>query len=614
MSSELNIVETLKILPEQPGVYLMQDAEGTIIYVGKAKILKNRVRSYFHGPKDPKTTVLVQKIASINWIVTRNEYEALILENNLIKKHTPRYNINLKDGKTYPLIRITKEKFPRVFRTRRIIEDGSQYFGPFTMINAVDQYLELIEQNFPLRKCRGPLDKIRQPCLYYHIGRCPAPCAGKISELDYTARVGAVAKLLSGKNASLLRDLEKKMKQAAAAQQYEAAAHFRDGIRAIGQLGVGQQVQDFDPGARDYISWDIQDEKVSFSVLRMRSGRMVESDTFRTEGFSDEEDLALQFFFQYYHSSNPPPAFVYVALPSMRHDLAQYCKDEFSLKVAFPNLTEKRDTSILEMARENARQDMRKRLHDTGNLDALRDLQSLLSLPRLPMRIEGFDIAHLHGKHTVAAMVSFWKGLPDQAQYRIFNIKSLAGGIDDFGSIREAVARRYTRILNEALERPDLLLIDGGKGQLSAACAVLEALGINDIPVIALAKEREEIFVPGRSEPYTLPFGNQALRILQHVRDESHRFGTSRNQKLRSSDLKLSTLEAIPGIGPKRALLLLETFGSLESIRAAAIEDLRARGHLSQTIAEALHAALHEVDAGAQALLAAEPDAEYSDD
>lgn len=598
MEREQKIRDTLKILPDEPGVYRMHDETGLVIYVGKAKILKNRVRSYFNGNKDPKTTVLVSKVHSIDWIVTRNEYEALILENNLIKEFKPRYNINLKDGKTYPVIRITKEEFPRVFRTRRIIDDGSSYYGPFTQIDAVDRYLSLIEEHFPLRKCRGPLKKRQSPCLYFHIGRCSGPCADKISQEQYGDQVTRIKRLLSGKTVWLEKELQSSMKEAASALRFEEAARLRDSLRAVQGLSFEQQVNDFDGSGRDYIAWDVNEDLVSFVVLKMREGRMVGNDVFRTSGFADDEDLALQFFLQYYGEEQRPPAEVYfpVALPV--DDLVQYCKESFGLKVKFPSSEGKRDSSILEMARENARQDIRKRIHDAGNIGALEELQRVLGLPRLPVRIEGFDIAHLHGKHTVAAMVSFYKGLPDNNHYRIFNIKSLAGGIDDYESIREAVARRYTRILNEELERPDLILIDGGKGQLSAAKEVLDSIDLGDIPLLALAKEDEEIFVPGRAEPYNLPEGNAALRVLQHVRDEAHRFGTTRNQKLRSGDLNLSTLEGIPGMGPKRAEELLRTWGSLEGIRSASPEQLAKTARLGLSLAQRVHSALNQDTGG----------------
>jgi excinuclease ABC subunit C len=624
--------QTLSILPQQPGVYLMKDKSDTIIYVGKAKVLRNRVRSYFSGRKNTKTGFLVSHIDHIDFIVTGTEYEALILENNLIKAHNPKYNINLKDGKTYPVIRITGEDFPRVFRTRQIIQDGSQYFGPFPAVGAIDRYLELIEEYFPLRKCRGPLKKREQPCLYFHIHRCLGPCAGRTTPREYQRQVRNIRTLLEGQSAKLAAELRKRMQDASKKLQFEEATKLRDAVRALETVGMDQQVQDFDQDSRDYLSWASDGEMVSFVVFRMRQGKLLGTETFRTVCLPEGADtpgtefqagssqftaavpseLVEQFFLRFYDIGNPPPTRVCLAewpdarnTPATAADpaegaqaglaaLARYLDNELGCASTVRLPEQGRDQAIINLARENARQDLARRKTESGDVQALRDLQSVLGLPGLPMRIEGFDIAHLHGKHTVAAMVSFWKGIPDKNHYRIFQIKSLQGGIDDFESIREAVARRYTRVLNEELERPDLILIDGGKGQLSAACSILEGIGLADIPVCALAKEEEEIFLPGRSESVRLPEGSPALRILQAVRDESHRFGTGHNQRLRSGDIKLSVLEGIPGIGPGRAKKLMQAFGSLEGIRAADAARLQRQGGLPARLAAVVEAALKE--------------------
>ncbi len=593
------ISETLSILPQQPGVYLMKDKDGLIIYVGKAKILRNRVRSYFSGQKDTKTGFLVSHIDYIDFIVTGTEYEALILENNLIKQHKPKYNINLKDGKTYPVIRITREDYPRVFRTRHIVDDGSHYYGPFPAIGAIDQYLEIIEEYFPLRKCRGPLKKREQPCLYFHIQRCLGPCAGKASSKEYANQVRSIRTLLEGNSTKLSGQLQKRMANAAKELRFEEAARLRDAVRALETVGLAQQVQDFVTDSRDYIAWQDDEEAVSFVVFRMREGKLMGTETFRATSLGGQ-DLVEQFFMQFYDLNNSPPHRIYLAewqgddLASRESVLQQYLR--YALQsdalLALPELP--RDQSIINLARENARQDLVRRRTESGDVLALKDLQAVLGLPKLPMRIEGFDIAHLHGKHTVAAMVSFWKGIPDKNHYRIFQIRSLQGGIDDFESIREAVARRYSRVLNEELERPDLILIDGGKGQLSAAMSILDSLGLNALPICALAKEEEEIFLPGRSESVRLPEGSPALRILQAVRDESHRFGTGHNQRLRSGDIKLSTLEGIPGIGPGRAKKLLTTFGNLDAVRAASAELIQTKAGLSAKLSAVVVSALQD--------------------
>lgn len=608
-----SVSETLALLPKQPGVYLMKDKTGLIIYVGKAKILRNRVRSYFSGRKDVKTHFLVGNIDRIDFIVTGTEYEALILENNLIKQHKPKYNINLKDGKTYPVIRVTADAFPRVFRTRRVVQDGSSYFGPFTAVGAIDQYLDIIEEYFPLRKCRGELKKRDQPCLYYHIKRCAGPCAGKIDREGYGQVVDNIKKLLDGDAEGLSADLRGRMEAAAAGLRFEEAARLRDAVRALSTIGVAQQVQDFDPESRDYLAWAIQEDRLSFVAFRMRGGKLLSSESFRSEYFDpdDLQESVEQFIVQFYGPDNPPPQHLYVAEIKKLADLQRYLKAALGSKCRIHRPESSRDQSIVNMARENARQDLSRWKAETGDAAALRDLQALLGLPRLPMRIEGFDIAHLHGKHTVAAMVSFWKGIPDKAKYRIFRIRSLDGGIDDFESLREAAARRYTRVLNEELERPDLILIDGGKGQLSSVQSVLQSLGLDDIPICALAKEEEEIFLPGRPESLRLPEGSPALRVLQAVRDESHRFGTGHNQRLRSGDLRLSTLESIAGVGPERAKKLLSAFGGLQAIREADAAELAKRAGIPAKLAATIAAALAENDEADDDIAAeAEPDYE----
>ena len=608
----------IKEFPKNPGVYLMRDDEGRIIYVGKAKVLRNRVRSYFSGTKDPKTQVLVSKIAKIDFLVTQTEYEALILENNLIKEYNPRYNINLKDGKTYPVIRITNDEFPRIFRTRRLIQDGSRYFGPFPDVGAIETYLEIVDKVHPLRKCRGPLKKRAHPCLYYHIGKCPGPCAGLISPEDYRKEADYAAEMIAAPPEELQARFTAEMNEASASLRFEKAAEYRDLLRAIDNIFSEQKVVDYDLETRDYLGWFEQDGYHSFVILQMRGGRLAGTDMFRSQGFGGgDEDLAV-FIAQYYGQYRRFPEKLFVPLPGLIPDIQRYLSEELGAETTVLQPAGSRDEAVLAMAGENARQDCAKRIHEMGNLPALEELQSVLNLPGLPLRIEGFDIAQLHGKHTVAAMVSFHQGKPDPGQYRKFHIRSLAGGIDDFEAIREAVARRYTRVLNEGLPRPDLIVIDGGKGQLSSAQSILQALGLDSIPILGLAKQEEEIFLPGKPDPILLPPGNPALRILQAVRDESHRFGTSFNQRLRSKDLKLDSLESVEGIGKVRSTRLLTEFGSLDGIRRASPEELAARGKITLELAQRLLSAVvegsetgPEIETG---LEAAEPEEVYTEE
>ncbi|TVQ36659.1 MAG: excinuclease ABC subunit UvrC [Spirochaetaceae bacterium] len=556
--------ESTENLPTGCGVYLMKAPDETIIYVGKAKNLKSRVKSYFSGRKDPKTAVLMQRVARIDYLVTRNEYEALLLENNLIKKWKPRYNINLKDGKTYPVIRITGEEYPRVFRTRTIVQDGSDYFGPFPSVDSIERYLELAERLYPLRKCRGPLRRREHPCLYHHIGRCSAPCCGRISREEYLEHVDGVRRLLNGETHTLRADLERSMRHASQEHRFEQAAEYRDLIRAIDTLETEQQVVDFDPDTRDYVAFAAEDDMCSFVVFQMRAGRLLASDMFRTSVFASETEDLEQFIVRYYDSRNTAPSALYLPLHVPSKEITRFFAQEHAANVTIEVPQGGRHASILAMARENALQDLERRKRETGNLPALRELAAVLQLRQPPLRIEGFDVAHIGGRFTVASMVSFSNGVPDRAQYRHYRIRSLNGAIDDFEAMREVIARRYQRVVNERLPRPDLILIDGGKGQLNAASEVLDGIGLGHIPLVGLAKRLEEIFVPGQSDALTLPEGSPPLRLLQYVRDEAHRFATSFRAGLQSKDVSRSLLEQIPGIGPKRSRRILQAFDSLE--------------------------------------------------
>ena len=573
--------EQARALPLDSGVYIMKDERRDVIYVGKAKSLRKRVTSYFTGSRDIKTRILVSRIKTIEHIITHNEYEALLLENNLIKKWKPRYNINLKDGKSYPVIRVTADEYPRVFRTRRIIQDGSSYYGPFPSVVTLDTYLELIEKLFPLRKCKGELKKRENPCLYYHIGRCSAPCVGKISREDYMEKVELVKKLLSGETKELVKLLEGEMAGASAELRFEKAAEYRDAIGAIENIGKEQEVVDFDPEVRDYVAFAQKEELGTFIVFQMRAGKLIGRDLFRTVVYTPVEEALSQFLLQYYSTVHTPPHRVYVSHAFDPALLLEFFRKEKEREVEIEFPSDGRHRSIVKMAMENGFQDIEARRHALANMPALEELKKVLSLPKLPKRIEGFDIAHLSGKHTVSSMVSFRDGYPDKAKYRSFHIKSLGGAIDDFESMREVVARRYSRVVNDGLERPDFILIDGGKGQVSAAKEMLDSLGLGDIPLAGLAKKFEEIYLPGMSDPVRLPETSPALKVLQAVRDEAHRFATSFNKRLRQKDLSFSLLEKIPGVGPKRSRLLLEEFESLEALQKATAEEIAERCRLS---------------------------------
>ena len=565
-----------RALPENPGCYLMKDMDDNVIYVGKAKNLKRRVSSYFLPNRDLKTTCLVEKIDHIDYIITGNEYEALVLENNLIKKYTPHYNILLKDGKSYPVIRITNEDFPRIYKTRRIIRDGSKYFGPYAKPGELNTYLSLVEKSFPLRLCSGPLSKKKEACLYYHIGRCSAPCINKISKEEYGKYIRACEDFLSGDDASLIKQVEKEMYDASKRLDFETAAKKRDILEALKGVQSNQMVQDWnDEESKDYVAIEMRSYLTTISIMQFRNGSLIGKALYRSESLGDETETLFSFIVQYYSDGESLPHEIYVSHEIDASLIERFFDENYSHRVKVLLPRDGKHYRILRLAQENATRDIEKRLKETDNTPALEILRKELSLERLPRHIEGFDIAQLSGKYTVASLIVFRDGNPSRSEYRHFSIKSLEGKIDDFESMREAVSRRYSRLLAENAELPDLLMIDGGKGQVNAVLEILEALGIADrIPVIGLAKEHEELVPPRDGETIRLPHSNEGLRVLIAVRDECHRFATSFNQRMRSKEASFSLLESIEGMGKKRSERVMKAFGSVERILSLSPEEL----------------------------------------
>ena len=672
MSEQADVREALHqyalSAPKTSGVYLWRDEKDIVIYIGKAKSLKNRLSSYFASKRDIKTRILVSRARRIEYIQTDNEYEALLLENNLIKKYKPRYNINLKDGKTYPVLKITNERYPRLYRTRRIQNDGARYFGPFPNVPAVDDFLSLIKRTYTLRQCKRL--KKREPCLYFHIGRCSAPCADKISETDYRKDIDEIALLLEGDLKKPLAELTEKMKAAAAAREFEKAARIRDGMQAVRALRGQNSVEDMDPEARDYIGWAAEGALITFTVFKMRGGKVVGRDLYRTESLKDEAEVLPEFLIAYYTDPKQIPPHIFVCA-GQEYELAeQWFADRLGVKVTItailledrkqasatdtesltavnehsyhidntetaaaektpvygavtpdeaatapvsdsasepealkqtaadrlPPSVLRRHKAALAMAQFNAKEDAARRVKELGDFPALEELQKILSLDRPPHRIEGFDIAHLHGKYTVASLISFKDGNPDKKNYRIFRLRTTDGIIDDYASMREAVARRYTRLLNEAAELPDLIMIDGGIGQVNAAKAILDALEL-DIPLVGLAEKNEELYRPHINKPIILPRRSAALRVLQRVRDETHRFANTRNNRLRSKEELHLQFEQLPHIGEKRAARLLRSFSSIEKLAAASVEAAAAAARITQAQAEEVIAAARKAAA-----------------
>ena len=573
-------------LPHNSGVYLMRDGKGTVIYVGKAKDLHRRVPSYFLANRPPKTAALVAKIRHIDHIITGNEYEALVLENNLIKKYNPHYNIDLKDGKSYPVIRITHEDFPKVFKTRRLVNDGSKYFGPYPDAGKLDTFLDLIQKIFPLRRCGTPLKKQLRPCLYYHLGLCGGPCAGLVSKERYRSSIDEVERFLSGDDQSLKQKLKSEMEADAKAFKFEEAAKKRDMLVALEAVGKEQEVQDFTSEARDYAAIEMRSPLCTVSIMQMRDGRLIGRALYRAETFDDETETLMDFLVRYYSDGKKLPRYLYVSHEIDVPLISEFFKKQFGgdLEVTVP--TDGRHYRILRMAVENARSDVERRLKSRDNTKALELLQKELDLPTVPTLIEGYDIAQLSGKYTVASMISFRDGNPNREGYRRFNIKGLDGKIDDFESMREATARRYTRVVNENLEHPGLILIDGGKGQVMAVREILDSLGLTDVPIVGLAKDMEEIVFDHDRPPLLLDPSDEGLRVLIAVRDECHRFATTANQNQRSVDATFKVLESIDGVGPARSQRLMKTFGSLDELMRQSPEDLASKGKVPKAVAE----------------------------
>lgn len=575
--------ETALKAPSSSGVYLWRNEKGTVIYVGKAKNLKNRLSSYFSGERHIKVQLLVSNASSIEYITTSNEYEAFLLENNLIKKYSPRYNIQLKDGKSYPSLKITNEEFPRLFKTRQIKKDGSIYYGPYPDSGALETFIETLYKVYPVRHCRT-FKKRTAPCMYYHIGRCKAPCCGKIDKDSYNEFIEEIKSLLEGKGDETVAKMTSIMKAAAASLNFEKAARIRDGLRALTVMQNQNLVEDFvSMDDRDYISHWREGELVSFTVLKIRGGKLLGRDNFRVESIADDDELLEEFAAAYYSDGEDLPPSVFVSEEDNSKILGEWLEnlkpdEEHSQKPKTKLVTVKcsqddrrfsaenrRHAAILNMAKNNAHEDIIRRLRERGDMPALEELKKLLGLPRLPDRIEGFDIAHIGGKFPVASLISFWKGNPDKKNYRYFRLKTTDGVIDDFASMREAATRRYSRLKNENESLPDLILIDGGIGQVNAVDGILKALDL-DIPIAGLAKRDEEIWRPHASKPICLPKRSDALRLLQRVRDETHRFATSRNQTLRTKENTVSIFSTLPHVGEKREKLLLKTFTTIENL------------------------------------------------
>jgi len=615
----------LDTLPTKPGCYLMRNAEGTIIYVGKAISLRNRVRSYFHADAshDQKTRRLVREIAHIEWIVVGSELEALILEMNLIKKHRPKFNIRLKDDKRYPYIKIHwNEPFPKVTVTRLMEDDGARYFGPYTSAWAVYQTLDVLRRVFPYLTCdREITGQDKRACLYYDIKLCLAPCIGAVDQTGYRQMIADFQEFLSGHSEPIMQRMQKDMETASDEMRFERAAALRDQLKAMHSIVERQKVV----FASDYKDSDViamarSDSEACVQIFFIRGGKLIGREYFVLEGTEDAGDTEVmsQFVTQFYTEAATVPQ--QVMLPKEIEEaqiIGQWLRSRRGgqkVEISVPRGGQSRE--LVKMAAENAAETLQA-LRTQWQADAhrqeqaLAELQSALQLPGPPNRVECYDISHTQGVATVGSMVVFSQGVPDKKLYRRFNIETAAGAPDDFASMEEVLTRRFRRwqITQDPAADfgtapgtkpdesfaflPDLLIVDGGKGQLSRAVSVLEKFDLFDqVPVVGLAKEREELFFPNKSDSLLLPRHSQALYLVQRIRDEAHRFAITAHRARRTKQGMASALDSIPGIGPAKRKALLKQFGSVDKIREATVVELTAVPGINEMLAQNIKAHL----------------------
>lgn len=590
-----NIKNALAVLPEKPGVYLMHDASGKVIYVGKAVVLKNRVRSYFRNlaSHTPKVKAMVAKIAEIETIVTSSEVEALILECNLIKKYRPRYNISLKDDKTYPYLKVTmQEDFPRLYVTRRQLRDGARYYGPYADAGAMHATVKLLRSMFPLRTCRKMNPD--RPCLNYHIKHCLAPCAGYISKADYHKMIKSICMVLDGRTTELERDLKQQMQEAADNYAFEEAARLRDQLQAVARLNEAQKAVTNNGGDMDIFGLGQDMTGLCVQLFFVRKGKLIGRDNFfLPDGGDTPQEVMTAFVKQYYNEATFIPKEVvlpYLPEEDEKQLIETWLADKAQRRVELllPQRGVKKD--LLKLANENAVKLLNERLRKgslslKNDLQAAEELQQALGLEHPLERMDCFDISHTQGSETVASMVVFRNGTSSKKDYRRYKIVSAEGKPDDFKSMQEVVYRRY----RDYEDLPSLVVIDGGKGQLSSALEVIRGLGLDDLPVVGLAKREEEIFKPHQSESIMLDREGAALHLIQRIRDEAHRFAITYHRKLRGKRNLVSVLDHVECIGPKRRQELWKAFKTLDAMRAASVEELAAVEGMNHAAAQTLY-------------------------
>ena len=607
---------TLAKLPKKPGIYLLKDDRGRVLYVGKAQNLRNRVRSYWQQSRAAQPLRIesaMDRVADVEYTVVDTVSEALLLEATLIKRHQPRFNVRLKDDKSYPYIKVTlTDDFPRIERTRKLPNDGSRYFGPYASASSVDEAMNLIRRLFPFRTCTIEIKDgkraLARPCLLYHIKRCQGPCIEAISKDDYRADIEQVMLFLEGKQELVVRRLRQEMAQASDSLDYERAADMRDKLRAVQRTMESQKMAAFAKTELDVLGYARQGGGAAVQLFAIRDGTTIARDVFLLENVGDSpNDEALSAFIKQYYAaaSSIPPRILVPHKPAESDELALFLESRRGHKVSLSVPQRGDGRALMDLAARNAAETLAREqarwLADEGKtLAALEELAGALGLGAPPLRIECYDISTIQGTNTVGSMVVFEEGRPRTGEYRRFRVKTVIG-TDDYASHREVLRRRFYRAL-EAEEGvaeelrwrlPDLVVIDGGIGQVNVAREVLDSLGLPDMPVIGLAKEREEVFLPGVGQPFILPANSQALYLLQRLRDEAHRFAITYHRKLRAKSQTKSVLDELPGVGPARKRALLRVFGSARQMRSATVDEIASVPGISRSLAEKIHEGLN---------------------
>ena len=588
------ILEKVSHLPTTPGVYLWRDKYQRIIYVGKAINLRNRVRSYVQQDvnRSVKVTAMMRRAWDVETIQTKTEMEALILEATLIKEHHPKYNIMLRDDKTYPYVKITvQEDFPRLFMTRRLERDGAKYFGPFTDVTAVHHVLRILRSYYPLRTCKSM--KVERPCLQYHMHYCEGPCMKYVTVEAYRKYIDDIVALFEGKQVQVIQEITSKMEQASEDLEFELAAKYRDDLLSIQKVQEKQRMVT-QRGDMDVLGMAIDGPMACIQLFFIRSGRLLGRENYFVQHEGDSPELVMtEFIKQYYGGSTFIPKELLLPMDSVDRELFSEWFSSMKgqqVDVSVPQRGYKKD--LIKMAEENAQNFLAERrrqwqytIDKSGG--AVKKLAEVLDLPRLPERMECYDISHMQGAETVASMVVFEGGKPAKREYRRFKLKTVQGKPDDFASMAEIMERRYGN--EKDWPMPDLIIIDGGKGQLNAALPVIRAMGVTDVPVISLAKRIEEVFVEGESESIILEHHTPELQLLQQIRDEAHRFAITYHRRLRGKRNLESVLDHIEGIGPKRRKALYKHFGNLDAMRVAELEELESVEGMNKKAALAVY-------------------------